>query len=113
MEGNLILLNYDDVKCDTGVPLSEIASIVITVVSGDEIAEVTMNTGEHMRFDSADLSGDSRCQESYDRTYLVDMNNLEKWVNRRNSYDWSNRERAAYEMKLNTAKGRRMVRWMI
>ena len=88
MEGNLTLLNFDNVKCDTGIPLSEITSIVITVVSGDEIAEVTKNNGEHLHFDSAELSGNSRWQGFYDGTYLVDMNDLEKWVNRKDSYDW-------------------------
>lgn len=88
MEGNLILLNYDSRKCDTGIPLSEITSIVITVVSGDEIAEVTKNTGEHLHFDSAELIGDDRRHDFYDGTYMVDMNDIEKWVNRENSYDW-------------------------
>ena len=41
MEGNLILLDYDSRKCDTGIPLADIQSIVITVISGDEIAIVT------------------------------------------------------------------------
>ena len=52
MEGNLILLDYDSRKCDTGIPLSDIQSIVITVISGDEIATVTKKTGEVVTIDS-------------------------------------------------------------
>lgn len=88
MEGNLILLNYDNEKCDTGVPLSEVKSLTITVVSGDEIARVEKTNGEKQEFDSATICGNWRCQGFYDGTYDVDMDKLEAWTNRKNSYDW-------------------------
>lgn len=89
MEGNLILLNYDSEKCDTGVPIDDIQSIVITVVSGDEIATVTKKTGEVETFDSIVISGSWRHMGFYDGTYSVDMNNFEKWAKRKDSYDWN------------------------
>ena len=88
MEGNLILLDYDSRKCDTGIPLSDIQSIVITVISGDEIATVTKKTGEVVTIDSITISGGWRIHDFYDGTYAVDMNNFEKWAKRKDSYDW-------------------------
>ena len=88
MEGNLILLDYDSRKCDTGIPLSDIQSIVITVISGDEIATVTKKTGEVVTIDSIKINEGFRKHDFYDGTYVVDMNNLEKWTKRKDSYDW-------------------------
>lgn len=88
MEGNLILLDYDSRKCDTGIPLADIQSIVITVISGDEIATVTKKTGEVVTIDSITINDGFRNYDFYDGTYVVDMNNLEKWTKRKDSYDW-------------------------
>ena len=92
MEGNLILLDYDSRKCDTGIPLADIQSIVITVISGDEIATVTKKTGEVETIDSIKINGGWRNHDFYDGTYAVDMNNFEKWAKRKDSYDWYGEE---------------------
>ena len=91
---NLILLNYEKVKCDTGIPLEEIKEIIITVLTGDETATVIKKTGEELDFDTADLAGNGRLHDYYDGTYTVDMDNLERWVNRKHSYDrtWEEQE---------------------
>ena len=64
MEGNLILLDYDSRKCDTGIPLADIQSIVITVISGDEIAIVTKKTGEVETIDSITINDGFRNHDS-------------------------------------------------
>ena len=88
MEGNLILLDYDSRKCDTGIPIADIQAIVITVISGDEIATVTKKTGEVETIDSIAINNGWRSHDFYDGTYVVDMNNFEKWEKRKSSCDW-------------------------
>ena len=88
MEGNLMLLNYADKKCDTGIPLSEVESLTIVVLSGDEVATVKKTTGEEVYFDSAEINGNFRWCDFYDGTYNVSKEELEDWTKRKTSYDW-------------------------
>lgn len=87
----LELMNYDRVRCDTGVRLEDVETLFVTVITGDEIATVVKTDGTQKTFDSADLSGDTRCEDYFDGEYGVHKDDLAEWSQRESTYDWFGR----------------------
>ena len=91
----LTLMNYASKKVSVDIGNREdIADIFISVISGDEIANITYKDYSHKSFDSADLTNGWRMMDSNDGGYFAynfkEENNLidnPKWVNRTSSYD--------------------------
>lgn len=87
-DGTLVLRNYQNEEYDTNVPLKDIRNILITIVSGDEIAHITMKNGDMKHIDVADLCHNYRMVGFPDGSYEVDRDNLDEWLNRKDSYDY-------------------------
>ncbi len=67
----LYVMNFTGKWFDTGLDISEeglkkIATISVSVWTGDHIASVVMADGTEMEFDSAVLSGNYRVEDEYD-----------------------------------------------
>lgn len=84
---NLIIMDYRDVKYDTGVSLddlSNIESICIDVITGDEIATVTYKDGHSEEFDSSM----TRMTDFFDGGYTLysnSINRIEEFNKRKDS----------------------------
>ncbi len=87
----LKILNYDNVRCDTGIDLADIDSLYVAVVTGDEIVTVVKADGTRETFDSADLSSDGRQDDFFDGEYNVHKDDLSEWTERKDSYYWFRR----------------------
>ena len=87
----LELLNYDGVRCDTGINLEDVEAVFVVVLTGDEIATVCLKDGSYQTFDSAELSNDPRRHDYFDGEYGVHKDDLDEWMKRENSYYWFGR----------------------
>ena len=87
----LQIMNCYDEKTDVDIgELSEILSISILVLSGDEILKVLKKDGSWNEVDS-DTHG--RCINFYDGEYTIydsvsNTNKIEEWAKRKDSNDW-------------------------
>lgn len=89
---NLILMDFEDNKVDTGVSLdpknlNRINSIVIEVLTGDEIAYVRYSDGTSKKFDSCS----TRRKDYKDGLYTLydrrdGINLIPQFLKRENSY---------------------------
>ena len=86
---NLILMDYANNQVDTGFcidDLSNVFRIDITVITGDEIADVIMKNGEKHHFDSSS----TRQMDFFDNEYCIfspSENHLDDFNKRTSSYD--------------------------
>lgn len=94
---NITIMNYNDEKVTVDVG-DNVATINIDVISGDEVARVTYKDYTTILYDSADIIGNWRLMDCYDRSYEVYNFHKEEnlidnplWKNRKTSYDsaWS------------------------
>lgn len=84
----LKILNFARRKFDTGILLDDIKEVEVTVLSGDEILDVTLLSGEKMSLDSAELLHDRRFADAYDGNYVVIHDCLKRWNRRKSSYQY-------------------------
>lgn len=77
IEVDFDLDNLDDVVC-----------IVITVITGDETAEVVFKDGRMQHYDSCP---GGRIADYFDDRYIIyvngSLNHIDKWLTRKSSYD--------------------------
>lgn len=88
--GELVLLNYCNFRAKTGVDINDLKEIVITVITGDEIADVRFKNGKRGRFDSAGILNSFRIMDYYDGSYVLldeETNLIEEFEKRKTSYD--------------------------
>lgn len=94
--GNLFLKDYRYEDYDTGFSLDDIEdkvhSILIKVVSGDEIAEILYFSGKRIRYDAGELADNCRIIPFYDGGYYLydyynKINHIEEFNKRKDSYD--------------------------
>ena len=83
---NLKIMNYEDKKFDTGIPIEDIEYIDVCVLTGDEVVIIHCKDSRH-KFDSADLADNHRIKDYFDASYTVDKSELADWSNRKDSYD--------------------------
>lgn len=91
----LVLFDYHGGKFHTGVDLENLDNILridIDVISGDEVATVTYKDGKKTDFDP---SWGSRSTDFFDLGYTIyqsdAINNIDRWLNRNDSYDYYDR----------------------
>ena len=89
----IALMNYDAKKVTVDVG-DNVATIIIDVVSGDEIANVTYKDYTRKSFDSAEYLHNLRLADFNDDSYEVynfqnkdNLINNPLWENRKSSYD--------------------------
>lgn len=91
---NLVLLNYANRKAETSVDLYNLENIEfirITVLSGDEVADVLYTNGALETYDSAVLLKEPRTAGYYDGSYVIydksrNIDFLDIFPARKNSY---------------------------
>lgn len=86
---NLILMDWANNQVDTGFCIDDLSNILridITVVTGDEIADVITKDGERYHFDSSS----SRTMDFFDDEYCLfspSENHIDDFNKRKSSYD--------------------------
>lgn len=85
MNKRLILVDYKDNRKEFDIPnFEEVLSIVIEVISGDEVANVLYKNGDIKTFDSSD----DRIIDYFDCFCLVPLDKIEEFNNLQgSSYD--------------------------
>lgn len=73
----IIIYDYSDKKKEIILPDKEIARICITIFSGDETGFIEFADGESVYFDASN----TRFMSYYDGEYVVEGDNIEKWIN--------------------------------
>ena len=86
---NVMIFSYTQEKFDTGIPLEDVNEIGVSVVSGDELLVVFMKDGTFRKLDAADFRYDDRLFSFFNGSYIVLNEQLERWNNRCDSYDWA------------------------
>lgn len=73
----MIIYDYADNKTEIVLPDKEILRIYVSVISGDETGNVEFTDGSLLYFDASN----SRYMSFYDGSYIVEGENIEKWLN--------------------------------
>lgn len=84
---NLKIMNYQNTLCDTGVPIEQVESLFVRVITGDEIVTIHKIDGNDEEFDSACLVDNLRVIDYDDGNYYVHKDDLKAWTKRKTSYD--------------------------
>ena len=89
---NLTIRDYHGKRYDSGIPLSKISKIDVTVFSGDEVICIYAADGDTVYLDAQEYSGRHRSFSIRDRAYSVSKKYLPIWNFRKDSYSWNNNE---------------------
>lgn len=93
MDTNINIFNWTNKSFDTGINVSEVASITVTILSGDELLAIIKKNGEVIQLDGIafDEEAGQRMPHCYfDGQYvLTTEEEIKKWLNREESYDFS------------------------
>ena len=73
----ITIYDYADKPLELELPDKKIKYISVTVLSGDETGTVYFEDGSRVNFDASDC----RIQGFYDGSYIVNGENIEKWIN--------------------------------
>lgn len=91
----ITILNYQNVKKEVEVgELKDIRSMTVSVVTGDEILNVTYKDGTEKRFDSCEV-GD-RTKDFFDGEYVLYDTTTEPEINELENEEWKNRDNYSY-----------------
>ena len=86
---NVTILDFKGNRYDTDVSMDDVDTIAVTVISGDESLLIYLKNGEFQNLDANDFSGYERSMSFFNGSYLVPSEYLEKWNDRKDSYDWA------------------------
>ncbi len=73
----ITIYDYNDKKTEVVLPDKEILRIIVTIFSGDETGIVEFEDRSMVRFDASN----TRFQHYYDGEYVVEGDNIAKWIN--------------------------------
>ena len=73
----ITIYDYSDKKTEITLPDKEIARICVTIFSGDETGYIEFVDLETIYFDASN----SRFMSYYDGEYIVEGDDIEKWIN--------------------------------
>jgi len=85
---SLKIMDYDGESYDTNIPIETVEDVTVTIVSGDEILAIELNDGSSVILDVSTINRNWRYANYYDGTYMVSKEELLKWNNRKDSYEW-------------------------
>lgn len=91
MMNKVKILDYENNIYETDVDIEDVNFIIVTVISGDEILSIFTKDDKTINIDSAMLSGNFRFMDLYDYQYIVPTSDLAEWNERKNVYDWEDR----------------------
>lgn len=70
------------------VPLDDVESVMVRIISGDELLRVKFKDGDERFLDVSEINNDHRIMGFYDGEYEVPNEDLIKWNERKDTYDW-------------------------
>jgi hypothetical protein len=82
------IFDYTGKQYKTSVLISDVNSMYVAVVSGDEILMIILNDGKQIIIDACELSGKKRKLNFFDGDYGVHKDDLARWTKRKDSYEW-------------------------
>lgn len=85
---NLICMDYKNVAHDTEVPLEDVESVYVRVITGDEVMTVTKTDGTTVDFDASVFEANYRLHDYWDGDYAVHKDDLKQWMERKTTYEW-------------------------
>lgn len=69
-------------------PLKDVENVIVRVVSGDELLWIKFKDGDERFLDVSKINNNPRLMDFYDGEYAVSAAELEKWNNRKDTYEW-------------------------
>lgn len=91
MKKFLNVIDYAHKSHETGVPVTNVNSLYVIVISGDEIITAVMDDGAVLFVDAVDFTETPRQMDFFDGEYGVHKDDLEDWLERKDSYEWFGR----------------------
>lgn len=83
----LMVMAYTDELFETDIDMADIDSMIVEVVTGDEVVTVNLKDGTQKQIDADELSGYGRAEDYFDGSYGVHPEDFEKWMSRTSTYD--------------------------
>lgn len=94
---NINIFNWTNKSFDTGIDVSEVASITVTILSGDELFVIVKKNGEVIQLDGASFDKEDSQRSLYchfeGQYVLTTEEEIKKWLKREKSSDSSWRKR--------------------
>lgn len=83
----LMVMAYTNELFETNIDMADIDSMIVEVVTGDEVVTVNLKNGTQKQIDADELSGYGRASDYFDGSYGVHPEDFEKWISRKSTYD--------------------------
>lgn len=83
----LKVMAYNGELFETDIEMADIDSMIVEVVTGDEIVTVNLKDGTQKQIDADQLSGYGRLNDHFDGSYGVHPEDFEKWMSRTSTSD--------------------------
>lgn len=84
----LKVMAYTGELFETDIDMADIDSMIVEVVSGDEVVTVNLKDGTQKQIDADELSGYGRTKDDFDGSYGVHPSDFEEWAKRKETYEW-------------------------
>lgn len=81
----IFAIDYDDRKVPTGCNAEDVLMVSVTVLSGDELLMIVKKDGSIVQVDPCP---GGRLINYFDYQYIVNKDELPKWMERKTSYSW-------------------------
>lgn len=87
----LNVMDYSHKSYKTDIPVADVDSLYVMVITGDELIQANMNDGSVKMIDALDFMDCDRAIDYFDGEYGVHKDDLEEWLERNDSYEWFGR----------------------
>lgn len=84
----LKVMAYTGELFETDIDMADIDSMIVEVVTGDEVVTVNLKDGTQRRIDADELSGYGRAEDDIDGSYGVHPSDFEEWAKRETTSEW-------------------------
>lgn len=84
----LEVMDYMNQRFETDVELENVGSLIVQVITGDEVVTVVAKDGTYQTIDASDLANDPRIVNRNDGIYAVHPEDFEAWMERKTTYKW-------------------------
>lgn len=90
---NLNVFDFKHDSHETDIPVEDVESLYVVVLSGDELITAMMKDGSQRKVDAIDMSTFTRNDDFLYGEYGVHKDDLDEWLGRADSYEWFSRLR--------------------
>lgn len=87
----LNVMDYKHTSHETDIPVADVDSLYVVVLTGDEVVQVNLKDGSHKVVDAIGFLDCVRADDYFDGDYGVHKDDLEEWLERKDSYEWFGR----------------------